>query len=383
MIGDHLLSEFVTEHREEIMARCIAKTAAHTSLPASEVMRGIPLFVDQLVEVLQGKQHVEAAVTNASTARGAELLRRGFTIGQVVHDYGHVCQTVTSLAIERGHQIVAEEFQLLNLCVDNAIAGAVTEYVRRRELEVAADIRDRSTDDLELLSYEVGNLVWSAALAFDALITGPVAATSSTSAVVRRSLASLRGLLERSFAAMKLKGRGGAREAISLGELIAVVKLTVDAVAMARGIPLAVELRDAGAVVEADLQILAPIVAQLVENACHHTPAAGHVALRSSATADRVRIEIEDECGGLPPGASTAWFQPTASNGKEHTGLGLDLRLIQRGIEVIGGTIGVRDLPGTGCVFTVELPRRSSTAQRQSTHGEPPGRGAPGAPDSV
>lgn len=206
--------------------------------------------------------------------------------------------------------------------------------------------------------------MWSATLAFDTLITGSVGAAGSTSAVVKRSLAKLRGFLERSFAVMKLKGRGGAREAISLGELIALVKLTVDAEAMAHGIPLAVELRDAGAVVEADLQILAPIVAQLVQNACHHTPAAGHVALRSSATADSVQIEIEDECGGLPPGASATLFRPHASDGNERTGLGLDLQLIQRGIEVIGGTIRVRDIPGTGCVFTVELPRRSSAAQQ-------------------
>lgn len=160
MIGDPPLSEFVIEHREEIMARWSAKAAARAAQPATEAMRGIPLFLDQLVEILQVKQRAEVAVTKAGTARGAELLRRGLTIGQVVHDYGDVCQTVTGLAIEHGHQIGAKEFQLLNLSLDDAIAGAVTEYERQRELEVAADVRDRSTDDLEILSYPTRSVTW-------------------------------------------------------------------------------------------------------------------------------------------------------------------------------------------------------------------------------
>jgi signal transduction histidine kinase len=38
------------------------------------------------------------------------------------------------------------------------------------------------------------------------------------------------------------------------------------------------------------------------------------------------------------------------------TGLGLGLSICQRGAAAIGGTIEVRNLPGKGCVFTVELP---------------------------
>jgi signal transduction histidine kinase len=356
-----LLSVFVTEHSAEIAARCSAKAAARGAQTAPDVTRGIPLFLDQLVEILRSKQHGEVAVTKVATAHGAELLRRGFTIGQVVHDYGDVCQTITGLASEHGYPIGADEFQLLNLCLDDAIAGAATEYGRQRELDVAAAARDRSTQDLGILSYEVGNLVWSAALAFDALKTGSVGITGSTGAVVSRSLANLRSLVERSFAVMKLKGQGGTRGPIAVGDLIAAVELGVTAETTTRGTSLAIEIHDADAIVEADLRILAPMVAQLVQNACDHTSALGHVVLRSSATTDRVRIEIEDECGGLPPGAKAMLLRPLAAEGSERSGLGLDLQLIRSGIEDLGGTIQARDLPGKGCMFTLELPRSSTT----------------------
>jgi len=41
----------------------------------------------------------------------------------------------------------------------------------------------------------------------------------------------------------------------------------------------------------------------------------------------------------------------------ERTGLGLGLPISRRGVEANGGTLSVRNLPGTGCVFTIDLPR--------------------------
>ena len=57
-----------------------------------------------------------------------DLLKQGFTVGQVVHDYGDVCQSVTELAEELGVEIATSEFHTLNRCLDNVTADAVTEY---------------------------------------------------------------------------------------------------------------------------------------------------------------------------------------------------------------------------------------------------------------
>jgi hypothetical protein len=44
--------------------------------------------------------------------------------------------------------------------------------------------------------------------------------------------------------------------------------------------------------------------------------------------------------------------------GTDRTGLGLGLMISRHGVESNGGKIHVRDLPGKGCIFTVELPRQ-------------------------
>jgi signal transduction histidine kinase len=68
-------------------------------------------------------------------------------------------------------------------------------------------------------------------------------------------------------------------------------------------------------------------------------------------------IEVEDECGGLPPGGAEALFRPFEQRGADRAGLGLGLAISRQAIARHGGTITVRDMPGRGCVFVVEIPQ--------------------------
>lgn len=52
-------------------------------------------------------------------------------------------------------------------------------------------------------------------------------------------------------------------------------------------------------------------------------------------------------------------FQPFIQSGEDRSGLGLGLTIARRSVEVDGGRLEVRDVPGTGCVFTIDLPRRA------------------------
>ena len=61
----------------------------------------------------------------SATVHGSELLALGYTVDQVVHDYGDLCQAITHLAIERDAPFSADQFCTLNRCLDNAIADAV------------------------------------------------------------------------------------------------------------------------------------------------------------------------------------------------------------------------------------------------------------------
>jgi signal transduction histidine kinase len=70
-----------------------------------------------------------------------------------------------------------------------------------------------------------------------------------------------------------------------------------------------------------------------------------------------VLIEVEDECGGLPEGQTEDLFGVFEQRSADRSGLGVGLAIARASVEMNGGEIRVRDLPGRGCIFTIELPR--------------------------
>ena len=68
-------------------------------------------------------------------------------MSEVVHDYGDVCQSITELAVEVNAPISTDDFRMLNRCLDDAIAVAVTEYGRERNQSTSD--RDQSSLDGE------------------------------------------------------------------------------------------------------------------------------------------------------------------------------------------------------------------------------------------
>ena len=68
-------------------------------------------------------------------------------------------------------------------------------------------------------------------------------------------------------------------------------------------------------------------------------------------------IEVADRCGGLPTGVAETMFLPFTQAGENKSGLGLGLSICRRSTEANGGVLSVRDVPGSGCIFTIDLPR--------------------------
>ena len=109
--------------------------------------------------------------------------------------------------------------------------------------------------------------------------------------------------------------------------------------------------------VDADRDLLFAAVGNLLQNAFKFTNAHTDVTLSAYAAADRILIDVEDHCGGLPTGAAERMFLPFTQGGHDTTGLGLGLSISRTSVEAISGELRVRDVPGRGCVFTIDLPR--------------------------
>jgi signal transduction histidine kinase len=347
-----MLHEFVTSNRATIIARCRAKIASRPAPRPTDVEleHGVPLFLDQLADSLRVALSPNPAIAQSAAKHGIELLNSGFTIAQVVNDYGGICQAITELAVETGASITSSEFQCLNLCLDLAIAEAVTEYAKLREHE--------GTERLGRLAHEQRNLLNTAVLSFEMLKTGTVGLGGSTAAVLARSLTGLRNLIDRELAEVRLGAGIHHRETVVVRDFIEDVEVASTMEANARGVRFAVTSLANDVMVHADRQILGSVVGNLLQNAFKFTKTSGQVSLRAHATANRVLIDIEDQCGGLPPGKAEDLFRPFEQRGTDRTGLGLGLAICHRGALANDGEIHVSNHPGVGCVFTVDLPRQ-------------------------
>src|SRR4029450_13383745 len=178
-----MLHEFIAFNRDEIITRCRAKVATRSVPPPTEaeIDHGVPLFLDQLVAALRsGGGKLNPEISKTPVLHGHDLLLQGFTVSQVVHDYGDVCQSITDLALEMNAPISTDDFRTLNRCLDDAIAGAVTEFGRGRNQSTLDGEAARGSERLGFLAHELRNLMNTAIIAFEVLKTGNVGVAGST-----------------------------------------------------------------------------------------------------------------------------------------------------------------------------------------------------------
>jgi signal transduction histidine kinase len=354
-----MLHEFIALHRKEIISRCRMKVATRSVPPPSqaEIDHGVPLFLEQLVDALRLGLLSSAEIGPTAVLHGHDLLLQGFTVSQVVHDYGDVCQAITELAVELKAEISTEDFRTLNRCLDDAIAGAVTEYGRGRNQSTLDGETRRGSERLGFFAHELRNLTNTAILAFEVLQKRNVGVVGSTATVLHRSLLGTRDLIGRSLAEVRLTQGIQNREQFLVSsfidELVPAATLSADA----QHITLSVLPVEDGLAVEGDRQVLRAVVMNLLQNAFKFTQRGTTVTLRVGANPDRVLIEIEDECGGLPGGSVKDLFHPFEQRGTDRSGLGLGLAFSRWAVEASHGRIYARNLPDVGCVFTIDLPR--------------------------
>ena len=206
-----MLHEFITSNRSELIDRCHEKVAKRfePSIPPALINNGVPLFLKQLSSTLAAEQQssnreafspeptpVNTDIGRAAALHGAEMLRLGHSIDQVVHEYGDVCQSVTDMAVQKDFLISTDEFRTLNRCLDNAIADAVASYSESRRLTMAT-AGEGAALDLEQFLGENERLVEASLHAFGAIRTGNVGLRGPTGDLLLRLLDDMRTLLQK------------------------------------------------------------------------------------------------------------------------------------------------------------------------------------------
>lgn len=353
------LSEFLVHHREVIERRTSdVFFARSTPTPTeSELKRGIPIFMEQLIATLNRGDELAGEIDDREIAKtatdyGRRLFGLGFTVSELVHGYGSVCAVVTGLAREVGHDIATRDFETFNRVLDVAIAESVTAHERERTVDDA----EKENERIGALAHELRNALAAAVTSLVVMKKGTVGMRGPTADVLDRSLTLMGTLIDRSLADVRL--RTDARpvpERFRLADALDQIGATVRHDVESRDLKFVVEV-DRDLEIETDRQFLTSTVSNLVQNALKYTRAGSHVSLRGRGTDDRVVIEVEDQCGGLPMGKIDELFRPFVRGKHQRPGVGLGLAIATRAIKAINGGIRVRDLPGKGCIFIVELP---------------------------
>ncbi|MEO7037909.1 MAG: HAMP domain-containing sensor histidine kinase [Polyangiaceae bacterium] len=298
-----------------------------------------------------------AGITDSAMLAGHQALRDGVSIATLVNSYTDAREVVIDL-VGAAIAVDMRGFHLFNECVDCAIAGAVSAYGMQRERDLAYD----GTERLGVLAHEMRNLLNTMTLSFAVIREGKVGLSGSTGAMLSRSLSGLCALVDRSVAEVRLETSSPALVPVSMVEFMEQIQVSAAVHAEGYGRQLTVHPVDRELSVVADWQLLESAVSNLLQNAFKFSRGQGQVSLVTRATADRVLIDVSDECGGLPAEAVTALFRPFSRAGSDRSGLGLGLFIAQAAARANLGEISVCDKPGTGCVFTIDLPRSSAVA---------------------
>ncbi len=359
-----MLHEFLHANRKKILALSEEKTKILAGLlDVSEQLKlGLPLFYDQLIRVLERRlikhehehERPPEDMLISAASHGKEFLYLGYSLSHVVHAYGAMCQAITEIATTKDARISASEFNILNGCLDFAIASAVSEF----QFQSNEANEEREIKHLGFLAHELRNALSSATVAHEMIKAGLVGVGGSTASVLDANLVRMRNLIDRSLSEVRMRADADLLiEKFRLLDLLDQIVITAKVDAGKRKQSLVVDA-DWKIEIEGDRQLILSAVANLVQNAIKYTKSGGIIGLKGKLLDDRVYIEIEDQCGGLETNKISSLFKPYVQNNSDRSGLGLGLTITQRAIYLSQGNINVRNTPGEGCVFVVDIPQK-------------------------
>ncbi|MGB6605212.1 MAG: sensor histidine kinase [Steroidobacteraceae bacterium] len=354
------LTPLLAARRADILARWtqrISREHADKELSRGELWDHLPHFFDAVLAALRAEEGPTDAArpatgNSASADHGTQRLRVGFDLGEVIREYEILTECILEEVEAIGASISIHNFRRVLRLLNAGRVEAVSAYVNRRDAEIAR----AHSQHVAFLAHELRTPLMNAFMAVTALRKKARPEDAGALSLLTRNLTSLRQLTDEVLTADRLAGHVQLRrEPVDLRTLLDQVVTETRVAAQQREIELTVSAPDK-LLFNGDPRLLRSAIGNVLENAVKFSGEGGAVRVRAERHADRVVVEIEDCCGGLPEGNAAELFEPFVQRGEDRTGFGLGLAIVQQAMEAHGGKVSVRNLPGKGCVFSLELP---------------------------
>jgi len=195
---------------------------------------------------------------------------------------------------------------------------------------------------------------------------GPACLESKPARYLQNILTSGRNLLQMINDLLDLAkieaGRMDVRsEPLSLGDLFEALTTLLRPLTEAKSLTISVAVASDVPIIQTDSPKLQQVLYNFLSNAIKFSPPSGRVDLSASLeNHSSVRITIADQGPGLAPEQQAVIFekfrQVDGGVTRAHGGTGLGLAIAKELTGLIGGSIGVRSVPGEGAAFWIVLP---------------------------
>jgi signal transduction histidine kinase len=354
---------FLSRHRDRLVDCWKVKLRSSLyrgpELTDQQLLDSLHVFLDQVIEGLSSGSGALARDQRSAVAseHGNQRHQLRQDIYNVVREYDYFLECVEE--VSRANEVSVDAAELLSLSrlLNAGAAEAAREYAEQARIECET----LNSRHFAFLAHELRNPLYSARLAWDTLRRhGGDQAHVRAGGMIGQSLSRLAELIDEALTDLKLKSmRAGAiavqRVRVEVPVLLRqlVEESSVDA--HARDLSVVVDA-PAGLTIDADPRLLRSALSNLVRNAIKFSTPGGQVVLRAKPEEHRVLVEVEDQCGGLPPDAVERVFEAFSQSGGDRTGFGLGLAITKHAIEAHGGTLTVLNAPPKGCVFVIDLP---------------------------
>ena len=107
--------------------------------------------------------------------------------------------------------------------------------------------------------------------------------------------------------------------------------------------------------IEADSELVARALRNLIENAAHHAPESKTIWVRATTSPSLLSFHVEDRGPGVPRNKRSRVFEAFESSAKVN-GSGLGLAIVAQTMKLHGGSATVEDRPGGGARFSLHFP---------------------------